>query len=197
MLEYIYKNQAASVAELSAALQVTRMDIRYHLKQLTKDGKIERLRSVKTTSKGRPTYFYRIPTRAEPNNYRQIANILLSHNSKINSEEDLVVFLATEMAAEIPTARQQIRRLNQLMRYLNDHGYRAGWEAFHNGPRILFRNCPYAEILGDHPELCGMDRRLLEKYLTIDFEQVQKIDRESGKIPGCIFISDLRKPKNE
>ncbi|HVP20298.1 MAG TPA: FaeA/PapI family transcriptional regulator [Anaerolineaceae bacterium] len=196
-LEFIHKNQAASVTEISAALHVTRMDIRYHLKQLTADGKIERFRSVKPVSKGRPTYLYRIPSQAEPNNYRQIAKILLSPNLKINSEEDLAVFLANEMAAEIPTARQQIRRINQLMRYLNDHGYRAGWEAFHNGPRIIFRNCPYAEILGDYPELCKMDRRLLEMYLSFDFEQVQKIDRETGKYPSCIFTANHRKLKNE
>jgi predicted ArsR family transcriptional regulator len=193
ILEFFDKNQSASVSDLSLALHVTRADVRYHLKQIAAEGGIERFKTIKSDQKGRPGHLYRIPPKAQPNNYLQIAKILLSLDFILQGKDDLPATLAAAMAASIPAPKQRIRQLNQLMRFLDDHGYRASWEAFHTGPRILFRNCPYSEILQDHPEFCKMDRILLEKYLSIDFEQVQKIERETGKFPSCIFLVNNRK----
>jgi predicted ArsR family transcriptional regulator len=41
--------------------------------------------------------------------------------------------------------------------------YHARWEAGAEGPRILFGHCPYAAIVGKHPELCEMDVSLVSQ----------------------------------
>lgn len=190
IVEFIQKNHAASAAELSDSLQVTRADIRYHLKELLNEKTIEIAPGGEIMRRGRPAHLYRIAPGAQADNYLQIADILLSIASgSTNIPEDKIEILAHEILSQMPQAKQQIRKLNQLIRYLNEHGYRAGWEAYRSGPRIHFRNCPYAAIIQRHPELCKMDRIILEKSLQTGFEQVQKIDRQSGQFTTCIFIA--------
>ncbi len=190
VLGFIEKNHAASAADLSDSLQVTRADIRYHLKQLLNEKAIEIAPGGEINRRGRPAHLYRIAPGAQADNFLQIADILLSIPAgSTNVAEERIEILAHEILSQMPQAKQQIRKLNQLIRYLNEHGYRAGWEAHRSGPRLSFRNCPYAAIIQRHPELCKMDKIILEKSLETGFEQVQKIDRQSGQFTSCIFIA--------
>jgi predicted ArsR family transcriptional regulator len=195
ILELIQKNQTASAAELSVSLQVTRADIRYHLKQLLENHKIEPAATLKSSGKGRPTVIFRLSSKAQLNNYLQIADLLLSTTSHAEEKNETAEILAASMAKAVPNTMQRTRQLNQLISFLDDHGYRAGWEAFPDGPRILFRNCPYSGLIKNHPELCKMDQILLEKVLGIHFDQLQKIDPDSVKIPACVF--KISKQQNE
>jgi predicted ArsR family transcriptional regulator len=95
--------------------------------------------------------------------------------------------LAKHMAGGASFKSQPVaKRLNLLVEKLNQMNYHARWEAGPQGPRILFGHCPYASIIGKHPELCRMDAALLKELYGDDMEQIAKIEDLQGM---CIFIT--------
>jgi predicted ArsR family transcriptional regulator len=64
--------------------------------------------------------------------------------------------------------------------------YHARWEAGSQGPRLIFGHCPYAALIGKHPELCRMDAALLEKLMGEAVTQMFKIGREGSSV--CVFV---------
>jgi hypothetical protein len=52
---------------------------------------------------------------------------------------------------------------------------------------LIFETCPYAGVITNHPELCLMDKKLLEKSLGSRVEQVAKLEKGLRNIPVCIF----------
>ena len=184
ILEYLQANPASSAAEISQALHLTRADIRYHISLLKAQNLIEMSASRKATHKGRPTRLYRLAASSQSNNLAGLVDALLM----IQTDGDILVNdLAVHFASTIPPARQRSAQLNRLIAFLNSHGYLSRWEAYANGPRILFRNCPYAAIIFKHPELCMMDVEILSTYLGLDFHQTARIDLDQGTVPACIF----------
>jgi predicted ArsR family transcriptional regulator len=76
------------------------------------------------------------------------------------------------------------KRLALLVEKLNEMHYQARWEAGADGPRVLFGRCPYAAVIGKHPELCQMDVSLLGNALGREVRQLGKIEKAQG---GCVF----------
>jgi len=184
ILEFLQANPASSAAEISQALHLTRADIRYHISLLKAQNLIEMSASRKASHKGRPTRLYRLATGSQSNNLAGIVDALLTIQTDSDSQ---VNDLAVHFASAIPPARQRTAQLNNLIAFLNSHGYFSRWEAHANGPRILFRNCPYAAVISRHPELCTMDVEILSTYLGLEFQQTARIDLERGAVPACIF----------
>lgn len=186
ILDHLLSNQVASASDLSRALHLTRADIRYHLNLLLAQQLIEKVPPRSSTKKGRPTQLFRLALKSQLNNFANLAEALLS--SRAGLKEEILDPLVDYFVASIPTAKQRTTQLNRLIAYLNQRGYQSRWEASSNGPRIIFRNCPYAAILSRHPELCQMDTGILSAYLKLNFQQTARIDLEYVKIPACIFL---------
>jgi predicted ArsR family transcriptional regulator len=70
---------------------------------------------------------------------------------------------------------------------LSDLNYRPHWEAHVEGPRIMLGNCPYYNILDDHPELCDFDKLLIEELISNSVEQIAKLNMDERNIPYCMF----------
>ena len=188
ILEYMQSNLSASVAELSQSLHLTRADIRYHLNLLLAQQIIEKFASPVPAKKGRPSFLFRLALKSQQNNFADLADVLLSIYP--DSKNGILDPLVQHFVTAIPTAKQRTNQLNRLVAFLNEHGYHARWEAYSTGPRILFRNCPYAAILAKHPELCRMDAAVISAYLKLPFQQTARIDMEYAKIPACIFLTN-------
>ncbi len=187
ILEYLQSNPPASAAEISSALHLTKAGIRYHLNQLLAQQVITKVPSLLPVQKGRPTQLFRLSPNFHQHNLANLAGALLTISADI--QDETLHKLAELFIAEIPTARQRTAQLNRLIAFLNHRGYQARWEAYANGPRILFRNCPYAEIISSHPELCKMDTAVISAYLKLSFQQTARIDQVYAKIPACIFLT--------
>lgn len=63
--------------------------------------------------------------------------------------------------------------------------YHARWEAGAEGPRVIFGHCPYAAIIARHPDLCRMDKALLEEWMGRSADQFAKIEIEGSLV--CVF----------
>lgn len=179
---------------------LTRANIRYHLNELLHEGAIERVHTSigGLASVGRPIQFYRLSTEEIPNNLPALCQALLSALEELNpgqTADEYLRAVAHAMVRKITNNQGEgantsiVRRLGLAVRYLDIWKYRARWEAGASGPRILLRKCPYAVIINEHPELCQMDKFLLEKLTGLSLQQTTKMNLNTGKPPACLFAA--------
>jgi predicted ArsR family transcriptional regulator len=193
ILEYLDRNPAVSAEEISRALNVTKENIQYHLKILLQDETIERtaISANKTTPRGRPTYLYRLSAQSRQGDIPALADKLLElvliTPSPLSSQPDWLTRLASAMFPFQPSTNPT-QHLRQTIQRLNQHHYRATWEARAAGPYVYFRSCPYAGLIKRHPELCQLDCAILASILDKTATQISKMDLDSRKPPACVFL---------
>jgi predicted ArsR family transcriptional regulator len=189
--QYILSHGPSSAKELSLALRLTLPNIRHHLEHMLAGGWIEVAGQRPAKARGRPTTLYALRSAMQPNNFIQLADVLLQETLSSLSSEQRKAFLhgvAQRMAKANGRPPQKLTpRLNQIVLFLNQMHYQARWEAHAEGPRIFFGNCPYAALLPEHPELCVMDAYLLEALLGTGVELTTR-QTPGAPLPNwCIF----------
>jgi len=183
VLSYLNKTRIASVREISRTLKMSAANVRHHLRVLTSDGRLE-MNSVRgREGRGRPEKVYSIPRAALGDNLSALSDALWTEAGASVRVEALAKCLAGESNIK---SQPLAKRLNLLVEKINQMNYHARWEAGPQGPRILFGHCPYAAIIGKHPELCQMDAALLKELFGGDMEQIAKIENFQGM---CIFVT--------
>lgn len=192
ILAYLEQNHVVSVIELSRTWGLTRADIRYHFNSLEADGKIERVPRDQNlpSQRGRPAQQYRLAAKSTPGNLVPLCASLLDtlfRSMPVEGREPVLRNLAARLAGSQELAPGMIQRLNHASAFLNLHGYQARWEAHANGPHMLLRSCPYAALLPTYPELCEMDRLLLEQLVQVPWQQIARINLKGSKPAACIF----------
>jgi len=182
VLAYLNKTRTASAREVARALKMSAADVRYHLRVLVSDGRLEMMSARPHEGKGRPEKVYSIPRAALGDNLSALSDALLTEaGPRVRVEA-----LAKRLAGDSDFASQPIaKRLNLVVEKLNEMNYHARWEAGAEGPRVIFGHCPYAAIIEKHPELCQMDAALLKELMGQSAEQLAKIGKEKSLI--CVF----------
>ena len=183
VLAYLMKTRTTSAREVARALKMSAPTVRHQLRVLVSDERLE-MNSVRgREGRGRPEKMYSIPRAVLGDNLSALSDaLLLEAGSSVRMEA-----LAKRLAGESNIKSQPVaKRLNLLVEKLNQMNYHARWEAGSQGPRILFGHCPYASIIGKHPELCRMDAVLLKELFGDNMEQIAKIENFQGM---CIFVT--------
>ena len=193
ILGYLDRHPTASAEEIRQALYVTKENIQYHLKKLLQDGTIKRTIQPerKQNPRGRPTYLYRLSEQSRQGNLPALADklleVVLKATPSLAAQQDLLKQVASSMFPFQPSPNQT-KNLRQTIQRLNKHHYQAAWEARVPGPYVIFRNCPYASIIKEHPELCQLDCEILATVLNSSVTQISKMDLDSRKPPACTFL---------
>ena len=190
IIDYLQANRMATSIEMSHVLLVTAANIRHHLGFLIESGLVQEVGKEPVRGRGRPTKLYSLTENALKHNLDGLASALLNTLSKDRSDtNDTLSQAAVHLLGEYPTSSNAHIQLNWAVEKLNQLKYQASWEASPNGPKIILRNCPYALILSEHPELCNLDAALLAKLLNKTFEQSAKLKRSPDGSPHCAFIT--------
>ena len=187
ILEYLAKHRLATAAELSRSLGLTAADVRYHLKSLLASGAVERVPADVPAKRGRPAGEYRLAKGSRKNDLTYLSSVLLSQPAAGEEPSARMQALAARYLPAPADGGSVTSRLNLLIRQLNQHAYDARWEAHASGPRMVFAACPFAPILADHPELCQMDRRVIENWTKMTAEQQSRLNSETLSPPVCVF----------
>jgi DeoR family suf operon transcriptional repressor len=193
ILEYLGRHADASTSQIGHAVGVAAPSVRYHLGVLRSDGRVSVAGQRGAGTRGRPTKIYRLSERLRGNNLPWLADVALGELLKgpprrvAGAVETLAKALAAQIGV-IDLAASGSRRLAALIESLNILRYEASWEAGAAGPHVLFGHCPYADIIAKHPELCGMDTRMLGAVLGVAATQTAKIDPRLGGQARCIFV---------
>jgi predicted ArsR family transcriptional regulator len=192
IIDYLDRQPFKTAEDLSQVLNLTKENIQYHLKILLKDGSVRREPRSRDTEnpRGRPTYIYALADLVRPANIQGLADklleVVLADRLEFFSQPEIFARLASLMFPFQPAANQT-QILRQSMQRLNRQHYQASWEARASGPMVYFRNCPYASLIKNHPQLCQLDCAILLCLLRRPFIQVAKMDLDTRKPPACIF----------
>ena len=183
VLAYLNKTRTASAREIARALKMPAANVRHHLRILASDGRVDMNSRRGREGRGRPEKIYSLPRAALGDNLAMLADAVLTESdSKLGMEA-----LAKRLVGETNSASQPIaKRLNLTVETLNQMNYHAHWEAGSVGPRIIFGHCPYAAIIERHPELCWMDKALLEEWMREPATQIFKTGKEGSSV--CVFV---------
>lgn len=186
VFNYLTKFRAASAREVARGLKMSVETVRHHLRVLAAEGRLEVQEGRGSERRGRPEKVYALPQSALGDNLSALAEALLAEaGSSVRVEA-----LARRLAGEVHFDGQPVaKRLNLIVEKLNGMNYHARWEAGAEGPRLLFGHCPYAAVVGGHPEVCEMDASLLALLAS------RPVLRESrGETPkkGCPFVFLVR-----
>jgi len=175
---FLSNHAPSTVLELSKSLNLSKADIRYHLKKLHKLKMIITiLPNEKELVRGRPATRFSIRPIALPNNFAELVNILLS---SIEKQEDIFIILSNSLYSRFNINHDMslIHRMNDLIKELNLRNYDARWETRKKGPIIIIDNCPYRALLHEFPGFCLMDQRIISQILRREVDHIQSF-RES------------------
>jgi predicted ArsR family transcriptional regulator len=184
ILDYLKRNRSVSSREIARALHMTPANARHHLGILAADGRVE-VASQRQGGKGRPEKVYRLAGTLAGDNLSALADALLTEAGGTVEMEALGKRIAGE---KIESGQPLMRRLASVVERLNGMHYQARWEAGAEGPRVVLGHCPYAAVIGKHPELCHMDASLLENLLGGGVRQTAKLEIGAGGMPYCVFV---------
>lgn len=191
VLNYVTKNRTVSAREASRGLKMSIETVRHHLRVLAADGRLEAESVRGREGRGRPEKVYSLPRVALGDNLSALSEALLAEAGALSGDEaSRMKALAKHLAGEVHPAGQPVaKRLNLLVDKLNRMHYHAHWEAGAEGPRVLFGHCPYAVVVGGHPELCEMDASLLSLLVS---RPVLREARPETPRNACPFVFLVR-----
>lgn len=192
ILDFLETNHTATALELSRAFSMTSANLRHHLSVLEQSGEVETVGYIPVSGRGRPTKLYARTPASQENNLKELASALLSNiygkresTQRTQRLKRLAKAMSKDKGSTIGTTTQ---RLGVAVDRLNELRYKARWEAHAQAPRLILNQCPYASIVGVHPELCLMDTHLLEGLLNSNVEHNTKMGRGLEDAQQCVFI---------
>ncbi len=186
ILAYLEKSRTASAREISRSLKMSAATVRHHLRVLVSDGRLEMVSARGREGRGRPEKVYSLPAAALGDNLSVLSEALLTEAASGVPMETLTEQIARRLVGEADLATQPLaKRLNLTIEKLNQMNYHAHWEAGSEGPRLIFGHCPYAAIIGRHPELCKMDEAMLKRWMGQPATQIFKAGKDGSTV--CVF----------
>ena len=196
ILQALWEARALSVDELAGRLRLSPMTVRHHLGVLEREGHITSISEAQRRRPGRPRLLFRLtPAGADsfPSNALQLADWLLAGLRDAAGAPPLKALLARvaeQAAAEFspPSAASVAEKLDQIVAFLNNRGYRASWRIDEEGDGAYIVQtgpCPYRWIVQRHPELCELDRLLLTRLIGGMVERVA--DERPAGYRACAY----------
>jgi predicted ArsR family transcriptional regulator len=192
IIEYLQRKPGATTPEISHALKSTHQNIRHHLTVLMEQRVVEIVGREISRKRGRPKILYALASRVHEHNLGGLVGALLEEllqNVSDEQRQELLRRIARNIVVPKEPAESNLtRRLNHAVQLLNEIHYQARWEAHTRAPHLILGHCPYQSILPQHPELCQIDRYLLESLVEVPTEQVEKLARDSRGATFCMFL---------
>jgi len=193
VVNYLKKQRSASAAQIGRGLNMSAATVRHHLSILLADERIVLIGEQRTRGRGRPMKIFGLSEKSLGDNFALLSDVVLGELTEglSTAERDVLMNeIARKLTLQFGNDMVNIpiaRRLTLIIEKLNELHYQARWEAGAQGPRILFAHCPYAAIIGHHPELCRMDEALLGELVSAQARQLAKIGQQPVGSSYCIF----------
>ena len=184
ILEILRERNSATVEELGAELKLTSVTVRHHLDILRSEGLVQAPQVKRRESPGRPQHIYALTEIADehfPKNYAGFSKLMLHEvRSRVEPKEldSILAGMAQRMTEQVPAAHSNEtmpQRLDRLIKFLNAKGYLARWQRADGGYMLQALNCPYRDLLRDHPEPCVMDMSMISRILGQTPERVESM----------------------
>ncbi len=191
ILQIIQERGRVTVAELAEILGMAPVSVRHHLDILQGDGFI-RVDGVRRRSgAGRPQHVYGLTPEAYqvfPKNYDHLLHHLLSdlEERELSSQFQILMERVAHRMAQDAGVDKELRVqapeafLDQVVDFLNKHGYMAHWTQAEGTYYLHFANCPYVALIDQHPALCRLDQHMIRALLGEPSITVKESIREGA-----------------
>lgn len=190
ILQYLQRHGEATVKDLAALLGVSATAARDHLVHLQAEGLVTA--RAERYGPGRPRLVYTLSDEARsrfPKQYDRLITGLLRELIALEGPdkvEQLLERVSRRLADEYAdrmAGSDVPARLGELRRLLEQRGVPA--EVAESGDGIRLFACPFYDVAQDHPEVCSMERQMIE------FALGEKLSLESSIREGahtCRFV---------
>lgn len=198
ILEILKTKGPSTVDEIVEALhehtdkRVTPATVRHHLDVLRVEALIESPAVRRRETPGRPQYIYHLTDKARdlfPTNYAGLAHVLLSQIKKQLPRESVNVILegaAEQLAANALIPEVSIsERLDLVVNYLNQQGYKASYEQTPEGYVLHTTNCPFERVASQHDDICQLDSHLIAHLTGVI---PRRIGRMAAGDESCAYL---------
>ena len=176
------RRHSASAADLAQELQLSPNAIRQHLASLESEGLVSE-RPVRR-GKTKPTHEFSLTPDGErlfPQRYDVLLNAVLREVREIGGEA--AVSQICERMGQRASAKMSARaenldgneRVVALVDLLRDHGVEADYNADGKTYVIREHNCPYAETVKEHPQVCSVIHTVLGDLFPQGSRQVDSL----------------------
>jgi DeoR family transcriptional regulator, suf operon transcriptional repressor len=190
ILQYLQRSGEATVKDLAALLGVSATAVRDHLVHLQAEGLIEA--RAERYGPGRPRLVYTLSEQARsrfPKQYDRLITGLLRELIALEGQdkvEQILERVSRRLADEYSdrmAGTGMEERLGELRRLLELRGVPA--EVAAGGDGISLFACPFYDIAQDHPEVCSMERQMIE-YVVGEKLALESTIREGAHT--CRFV---------
>jgi DeoR family suf operon transcriptional repressor len=192
ILSYLDEQLCATAEELSRVFHVTPSNIRHHLSILMDQGCVEVIAQKIAPNKGRPTQVYASVEKNARGSLEPLADGLLAELLQScppgEADHPFKRIASTIVSRYHFETNNPTRRLYNTMKVLNQMGYHAHWEAHVVSPRIMLDKCPYRSLVDRHPEVCQLDKYIIERCLATPVEQIEKKSVNRKSLTQCVFM---------
>lgn len=170
ILQYLQRQGEATVKDLAALLGVSATAVRDHLVHLQAEGLV--VARAERYGPGRPRLIYTLSDEARsrfPKQYDKLITGLLRELIAVEGPdkvEQLLERVSRRLADEYSDRMEGSdvpERLGELRRLLELRGVPA--EVAEAGDGIRLFACPFYDVAQDHPEVCSMERQMIEFVL--------------------------------
>lgn len=144
ILNFIAVNGPCTVAEIGLSLDLTKADIRYHLKSLLESNLIsETLPSSQKQSRGRPARRYQKISVPLPANLAEVLDLICDHLLASKPASQIAAEIWDSEIKKQPSFSTPLSRIDYTINFLLKLGVTAVWIAGKTGPQIKITRNPY------------------------------------------------------
>lgn len=198
IIDFLRKQNQATVEDLTQAIGLTHMAIRHHLNVLQAEGLVEVATTRRIKKPGRPVQIYGLTENAEqlyPQDYLQLSDLLLAemiNQVGLNGVTEIFSNIADQLLKVAPAPKEGQsfeERLDEVVSFLKEKGFVAHWDV-ENGQYVIHHvACPYRQLAARHQEVCHLDEELISSMLQVTPQRICSIADDDGKCTYCLGIS--------
>jgi predicted ArsR family transcriptional regulator len=194
ILDLLAARQIASAADICQILHITHANTRRHLNNLESEGLVEVSGRRKGSHRGRPARQYQLASSKQENNMTELASSLLIYLREFLPPDEWQSSLArvakilVDQTQALDTRVNLSNKLQACVNQLNQRHYNSRWEAHTDGPHLILGHCPYRQIIELHPELCQIDKVLIEQLIGSKVVQTAKLETTTLGLEMCRFL---------
>lgn len=185
-------DRSATVAELAAAMPLTEVAIRRHLRELVADQLVTGL-TMPASGPGRPAVRYSLTARGErlfPDRSSDLADDVLTFLYDERGKAEMIAFLRWRLKRQqahyagaldgITALDDRVERLAEL---LSQDGFLAEADTAADGVALTQTHCAIKEAAAAHPQLCAFEAALFREVLGAHVTRRQTI---ASGAPACV-----------
>src|SRR5579862_408357 len=190
ILFYLKAQGAATLADLAAALEITKQGALRHLTAL-EDAGLVRSTSARTLGRGRPAHVYELAAKADerfPQGHRELANELV----QFLPQDQLKTFFKRRARALEAEYAGRVRglslegRAREVARLATEHGHMAEVVPAGEGAyAIRQHNCPIADVAAVTGHPCQAEQELYRRLLGANVKRDGWIPDGN---PSCTYL---------